>query len=178
MHTVSSLLDRLFLRLDAVWPPRVARAHCDIPCGIYDPHEAQLAALTVVRMAQMAGELQKPGSQAKPEDLEKYQTQLSRYTLVREQHADRVKNELRILWADYFTPEHVKQHPDLHEMFWKAEKAASKARQSATLQDGEALLEAVQKIAEVFWQTKGAKTQRVSSMTKAGGELLLPTSGR
>jgi nickel superoxide dismutase len=72
----------------------------------------------------------------------------------------------------------VKQHPDLHEMFWKAEKAASKARQSGALQDGEALLDAVQKIAEVFWQTKGAKTQRVSSMTKAGGELLLPTSGR
>jgi nickel superoxide dismutase len=163
---------------DALSPPVPVYAHCDIPCGIYDPHEAQLAALTVVRMAQLADELPKPGDNAKPEELDKYHTQMARYTMVREQHADRVKNELRILWGDYFTPEHVKQHPQLHEMFWNAEKLASKARQSASLADGQALLDSVQKIAEVFWQTKNAKTQRVPSMTKAGGELLLPTAGR
>ena len=115
--------------VDAVRPPHVVHAHCDIPCGIYDPHEAQIAALTVVRMTQLIGELPKPGAGAKPEDVEAYQAKLARYVAVKETHSERVKAELRILWADYFTPDHLKQYPTLHETFWSAMKAASKARQ-------------------------------------------------
>jgi nickel superoxide dismutase len=162
------LLDRLFL-------PKIAEAHCDIPCGIYDPHEAQLSALTVVRMDQLISELPKPAASAKPEEMEAYQSKLARYTLVKEQHSERCKQELRILWGDYFTADHVKQHPNLHEMFFNAMKLASKARQGTSATDAQALLGEVQKIAEVFWQTKGAKTQRVPTLTKVGGEYVLPT---
>jgi nickel superoxide dismutase len=160
--------------LDLVAPPRTVYAHCDIPCGIYDPHEAQISALTVIRMMQLIQELPKPAAGAKAEEVEIYQAKLARYMLVKEQHAERVKAELRVIWGDYFTPDHVKQHPTLHESFFKAMKAASKARQWIALADAQELLSQVQGIAEVFWQTKGAKTHRLPSMQKSGGEIVYP----
>lgn len=149
-------------------------AHCDIPCGIYDPHEAQIAALTTVRMCQLIGELPKFVPEMKPEERLAAMAKLSRYQSVKEQHAERTKAELRVLWGDYFTADHAKAHPNLHEMFFNAMKAASKVRQSTELADAQALLTQVQAIAEVFWTTKGAKTKRVPSMQKAGGELVYP----
>jgi len=160
--------------VDAVVPPHVVYAHCDIPCGIYDPHEAQIAALTVVRMTQLIGELAKPAAGAKPEDGEAYQAKLARYVAVKETHSERVKAELRILWADYFTPDHLKQYPTLHETFWTAMKAASKARQGTNPADALELSTKVQEIAELFWKSKGAKTHRVPSMQKSGGEMVYP----
>ncbi len=159
---------------DALVPPLEVHAHCDIPCGIYDPHEAQISALTVVRMMQLIGELPKPGPASKPEELEAYQAKLSRYMAVKESHSERAKSELRILWGDYFTADHAKQHPTLHEAFWKAMKQASKARQGTNLADAQELLTQVQQIAEIFWATKGAKTHRLPSMQKSGGELVYP----
>lgn len=159
---------------DAFGRTELVRAHCDIPCGIYDPHEAQIAALTVLRMDQLIGELAKPQAGAKPEEVEAFQAKLSRYTLVKEQHAERVKSELRVIWGDYFTPEHAKQHPQLHELFWNAMKLASKARQGTNVADAQALVAHVQGIAELFWKTKGAKTQKLPSMQKSGGEIVYP----
>jgi nickel superoxide dismutase len=160
--------------VDAVRPSRVVFAHCDIPCGIYDPHEAQIAALTVVRMTQLIGELPKPGAGAKPEEVEAYQAKLARYVVVKETHSERVKAELRVLWGDYFTPDHLKQYPTLHETFWTAMKAASKARQGTNPADALELSKKVQEIAEIFWKSKGAKTQRLPSMQKSGGEMVYP----
>src|SRR3972149_2717176 len=102
-------------------PAPVAHAHCDIPCGIYDPHHAQLAAHTVIRMVDLLGQLEPPGPDA---------------TLppTKEQHAEVYKSEVRILWADYFKPEHLQQFPQLHDLVWKALKAGSKARQEGNLQ--------------------------------------------
>jgi len=159
---------------DALRPPTPVFAHCDIPCGIYDPHEAQISALTVVRMMQLIGELPKPSASAKPEEIEAYDAKLSRYTAVKESHGERVKAELRILWGDYFTPDHAKQFPTLHESFWKAMKTASKTRQGTNLADAQELLGQVQAIAEMFWKSKGAQTRRQPSLQKAGGELVYP----
>lgn len=159
---------------DALSPPEPVVAHCDIPCGIYDPHEAQISALTVLRMMQLIQELPKPAAGAKPEEVEVHQAKLARYMLVKEQHAERVKSELRVIWGDYFTPDHVKQHPTLHESFFKVMKAASKARQGTSLADAQELVQQVQGIAEVFWATKGAKTTRLPSLQKSGGEIVYP----
>jgi nickel superoxide dismutase len=159
---------------DSISPPTPVYAHCDIPCGIYDPHEAQISALTVLRMMQLIQELPKPAAGAKPEEVEAHQAKLARYMLVKEQHAERVKHELRVIWGDYFTPDHVTQHPTLHESFFKVMKAASKARQGTNLADAQELVGQVQAIAEVFWQTKGAKTHRLPSMQKSGGEIVYP----
>jgi nickel superoxide dismutase len=160
--------------LDAVAPPRAVYAHCDIPCGIYDPHEAQIAALTVIRMDQLIAELPAPAMDAKPEDRAAYVSKLARYTTVKETHSERVKSEIRVIWGDFFTPDHAKQFPQVHELTWKILKQASKTRQGSNLADAQELLKLVQEFAEVFWQAKGAKTRRVPSMQKPGGELVVP----
>ncbi len=163
--------DRL---VDAVVPPRAVYAHCDIPCGIYDPHEAQIAALTVIRMDQLIAELPAPAADAKPEDRAAYTAKLARYTAVKETHSERVKSEVRVIWGDYFTPDHAKQFPQVHDLVWKILKQASKTRQGTNVADAQELLKQVQEFADVFWQTKGAKTRRVPSMQKPGGELVVP----
>jgi nickel superoxide dismutase len=160
--------------VDTVFPPKFAYAHCDIPCGIYDPHEAQISALTVVRMMQLIAELPKLNANSKPEEVESYHAKLSRYMVVKEQHTERVKAELRILWGDYFTPDHAKAHPTLQDTFWKAMKQASKARQGIALADAEELLSQTQQIAELFWKTKNVPTRRLPSNQKPGGELVYP----
>ncbi len=160
--------------LDAVLPPRAVYAHCDIPCGIYDPHEAQIAALTVIRMDQLIGELAAPAMDAKPEDRAAYISKLARYTAVKETHSERVKSEIRVIWGDFFTPDHAKQFPQVHELTWKILKQASKTRQGTNLADAQELLKLVQEFAEIFWQAKGAKSHRVPSMQKPGGEIVVP----
>jgi len=159
---------------DAVAPPTPVYAHCDIPCGIYDPHEAQIAALTVVRMDQLIGELPALAPDAKPEERATYGSRLSRYTAVKEQHAERVKHEVRVIWGDYFTADHAKQFPHAHELVWKIMKQASKCRQGTALADAQELLKLVQEFAELFWQTKGAKTRKQPSLQKSGGDLVVP----
>lgn len=169
--TYRGFVDRL---RDAVTPPRVVYAHCDIPCGIYDPHEAQISALTVLRMDQLIHELVKPAAGAKPEEVEAYSAKMARYVLVKEEHAERLKREVRIIWGDYFTPDHVKENPQIHETVFKILKSASKARQGTAIADAEALVKAVQEFSEIFWKTKGAKTKSLPSMQKSGGEIVYP----
>jgi nickel superoxide dismutase len=161
---------------DTLFPASLVYAHCDIPCGIYDPHEAQISALTVLRMTQLIAELPKPAAGAKPEETEAYHAKLSRYVSVKDIHAEKTKSELRILWGDYFTADHAKTFPTLTESFWKAMKAASKARQSTAVADAQELLGQVQGIAELFWKSKGATTRRQPSMQKSGGEIVYPVS--
>ncbi len=171
LDTVRSLFDRVS---DALRAPRVVYAHCDIPCGIYDPHEAQIAALTTIRMDQLIAELPPPPADAKAEERAAYSSKLARYTAVKEQHAERVKHEVRVIWADYFTADHAKQYPHLHELTVKILKQASKVRQGTHLADAQELLSSVQEFAELFWKTKGATTKRQPSLQKSGGELVVP----
>ena len=161
---------------DAAFPPKPAYAHCDIPCGIYDPHEAQIAALTVLRMDQLIGELAAPAADAKPEERSAYVSKLGRYTVVKEQHAEKVKHEIRVIWGDYVTPDHAKQFPQFPELTFRILKQASKARQGTALADAQELVKLVQEFAELFWKTKGAKTRRQPSLQKSGGELVLPAA--
>jgi nickel superoxide dismutase len=165
------LWDRL---VDVVNPPRAVYAHCDIPCGIYDPIDAQLGALTVLRMDQLIGELVAPAKDARPPEQAAYVSKLARYSLVKEQHAERVKNEVRVIWGDFFTPDHAKKFPQVHELTWKIMKQASKARQGTDLADAQELVKLVQEFSEIFWQAKGAKPGRVPSNQKSGGELVVP----
>ena len=166
----------MHVRWKRVWQfvARRVHAHCDIPCGIYDLHGAQLSVLTVMRMNQLVAELPKPGPQMTPEEREAYIHKLARYTAVKEEHAEQCKRELRVIWGDYFTPEHLQKFPELHSLFWQAMKLASKVRQTVDPSSTQELLASVQKIAEIFWKTKGAEVRRQPSMQKPGGELLYP----
>lgn len=142
----------IFKALDRISPAKIAYAHCDIPCGIYDPHHAQMAAQTIIRMNMLIKELPDPTHEQKQEWHHKF----TRYTAVKEQHAEIVKHEVRIIWGDFFKPEHVAKFPETHELVWKIMKLASKARQEVNLQASEELLDSVNKFAEMFWKAKGA----------------------
>lgn len=168
VHSVLKFLDKLL-------PAKIAYAHCDIPCGIYDPHIAQMAAHTVIRMVNLINELPKLTPDTTPEQRQEVIHKLDRYTAVKEEHAELCKKEIRILWGDYFKPEHVEKYPELHELVWKVMKLASKARQEVNLQASQELLETVNKIADVFWKTKGLETTGVkATFYPTGNETVYP----
>ncbi|HEV7664538.1 MAG TPA: superoxide dismutase, Ni [Chloroflexota bacterium] len=178
MHALGkspSLVDRVFEAFDRAAPPSIAYAHCDIPCGIYDPHAAQIGALTVIRMVQLIQALQKPAEGASKEEWDLYTMQISRYAAVKEEHAKIVEHEIVILWTDYFKPEHVEKHGNLHDVVWKTAKLTSTVKQQINMDAAQQLLAGVQQIAEIFWDTKGVKTRRAPANQGAvGGELVYP----
>jgi nickel superoxide dismutase len=171
---IDSLISGALRAADYLSPPAVAEAHCDIPCGIYDPHLMQVAALTVVRMNQLIDALELPAEGKSKADQAKYHNSLSRYITVKEEHSELVKREVRIIWGDYFKPEHLEKYPDLHDVVWGILKLAGKTRQEANLQFAQDLLAQTQKFAEMFWDSKGTKTKRVPSGQAMGGELVVP----
>ena len=65
------------------------------------------------------------------------------------------KHELRIIWGDYFKPEHLEKYPDLHEVFWNAAKLASTCKQTVSSESATDLVNSVDKIATIFWESKG-----------------------
>jgi nickel superoxide dismutase len=164
-------LVRLFISL---MPVHTAYAHCDIPCGIYDPHTAQVAAHTVIRMTGMLNDLEASSDNAPFEERKKIIHQVARLTKVKEEHAELLKHEVRVIWGDYFKPEHLKDYPDLHEKVFSIMKLASKARQSIDMESAQKLLTAVQEFAEIFWKTKNRETVRVPSGYPTEGEIVLP----
>ncbi len=170
-----SLLSRVLRAVDQVSPPAVAEAHCDIPCGIYDPHLMQIAALTVVRMNQLIDGLELPADAKNKADQAKYHNSLSRYVTVKEEHAELVKREARVIWGDYFKPEHVEKHPDLHATVWNIMKLAGKNRQEVNAAAADELLAATHRFAEIFWDTKGVKCSKQPSRQAVGGEIVLPS---
>ena len=173
--TSPSLVDRVFEAFDRVAPPSIAHAHCDIPCGIYDPHAAQIAALTVVRMVQLIQGLAKPGDGGSKEEWDTYTMQISRYSAVKEEHARICEHEIVILWTDYFKPEHLDKHPNLHDVVWKTAKLTSTVKQQINMDAAQQLLAGTHQIAEIFWDTKGVKTRRQPANQGAvGGELVYP----
>ena len=126
------------------------QAHCDVPCGIYDPISAKIAAQTGLKMAVRleAADLSQGGDISVPNSV-------ARYIAVKEEHAQGVKSELNILWSDYFKPEHLADHPNLHELFWNANKLAGANKQGVSSSSAKELVEAVDEIAKIFWATKG-----------------------
>jgi nickel superoxide dismutase len=163
---------KLLRIIDSIFKPSIAYAHCDVPCGIYDPHEVQMSAHTVIRMTSMLSDLKLDSE--KVEDRKKFVHQVSRLTKVKEEHAELVKHQIRIIWGDYFKPEHLEKYKDLHNLVFKIMKSASKVKQEINLEAAQELLASVQKFAEIFWETKGRETVRVKSGYPTDGEIVLP----
>ena len=163
------------LRLvDKVFPSQTVFAHCDVPCGIYDPHQAQMAAHTVLRMTNMIDELQASSPEPPFEERKRIISQISRLTKVKEEHAELVKHEIRVIWGDYFKDEHLKQHKAIHQLVFKIMKQASVVRQNVDIKAANELLRMVQMFAEIFWETKGRKVQKVKSGYPTEGVIVLP----
>ena len=137
MRLISSLLTLT----DRLLPPAIVSAHCDLPCGVYNPVQALVEAESVKACQ------------------EKYQGNddhdfRTRALLIKEERADLVKHHLWVLWTDYFKPEHLEKHPTLHDTFWKATKLAGDSKKSVDPAQGQQLIDAIKEIDEIFWATK------------------------
>ncbi len=130
-----TMLSKLFA------PTRTVHAHCDLPCGVYDPAQARIEAESVKACQQKYQDSDDPVFR-------------ERAVAIKEERADLVKHHLWVLWTDYFKPEHLAAHPELHELFWKATKAAGESKKSLDPAQGQQLLDAIADIDKVFWDTK------------------------
>jgi nickel superoxide dismutase len=115
-------------------------AHCDLPCGVYDPAQAKIEAESVLEILKKYPSL---------DDHNK-----TRAIIIKEERAELVKHHLMVLWADYFKPEHLEKYSDLHNMFWMAIKQASNCKHHLDIGEGEKLVDQVEAIAKIFWETK------------------------
>ena len=117
-------------------------AHCDLPCGVYDPAQAKIEAQSVKaimdKMASMEGD------------------DRVRALIIKEERAELVKRHLWVLWTDYFKPAHLEAFPQIHELFWSATKQAGECKHHADPAEGQKLLDMIDEIAEIFWATKKA----------------------
>ena len=137
------MISRLLAALDRISPPTTVSAHCDVPCGVYDPAQARIEAESVKAIQ------------------EKYQGSddpvfKDRCIFIKEERADLVKHHLWVLWTDYFKPNHLEAYPDLHDKFWKATKLAGDSKRSLDPAQGQQLLDAIDEIGKIFWETKNA----------------------
>jgi nickel superoxide dismutase len=132
-------------------PSRVVHAHCDLPCGVYDPAQARIEAESVQKIQEKYNDAE---NQKKPsETVEDFK---SRALLIKEERADLVKHHLWVLWTDYFKPNHVEQHPQLHELFWNATKEAAESKKSTDPKQGQKVLDLIDEIDGIFKETKKA----------------------
>jgi nickel superoxide dismutase len=160
----------LVKKLDKVIGFEEAKAHCDVPCGIYDPITAQIAALTVVRMMDLMEGLDTGGEV--PNKV--YQNSMSRYVEVKEEHAEKAKHEIRVIWGDFIKPAHVEKYPDLNAITHKIMQLGSKSRQTADREAGVALVEAINDFAEIFWAIKGVATKKAKAPYAPALEIVYP----
>lgn len=138
-----------------ILPTVTAQAHCDIPCAIYEPTPAKIAAMTVLRMVLQIKELKLPEDPNDALARAQYVSMLSRRITVKEEHAQLCKKELLILWTDFFKQEHVEKFPQLHDLFWKAAKLCSKNKQEVNEDAARELVASVDEIAKIFYEVKG-----------------------
>ena len=139
----------MFRLSDVLAPKTTVRAHCDLPCGVYDPEQARIEAESCYKI------------------IEKYAANedaafRTRAIAIKEERAELVKHHLDVLWHDYFKPEHVEKVPNLHDLFWKATKAASKVKASVDPADGQALLDLIDEVDAAWKATGGAEKTRVA----------------
>ncbi|HET7846910.1 MAG TPA: superoxide dismutase, Ni [Acidimicrobiia bacterium] len=122
----------------------VAHAHCDLFCGVYDPAQAKIEAMSVLKIAE---------KYASSDD----EVFKARAITLKEERAEDVKHHLMVLWADFFTAEHREQFPNLDDLFWRAIHQAGDAKKSVDPEDGKKLIALIDEIADIFWQTEKAK---------------------
>lgn len=144
LHTLLSKVDGI-VKFDSV------SAHCDVPCGIYDTTPAQIYALSVLRFCKQATEL---------DDSQEHQAKLVRLVNEKEIHAEKVKQEIRVIWGDYFKGDLLTKYADIHEQAHNIMLAGSACKQTLSVENAEKLVDLVNKFAETFWDSKGVETYR------------------
>lgn len=162
----------LSLFFDKLLREKTIFAHCDIPCGIYDPHNMQMAAHTVIRMNQLIQEVSVSSPEPPFEERKKIISEVSRLTHVKEEHGHLAEEELGTLQNDYFKEEHYAKFANLRELLEKATKLSIGVRQNIDMEAAKELLETVLQISEIFYKTKNVTPVRVKSVYPTEGEIV------
>lgn len=131
-----------------------AEAHCDGPCGVYDPASARIAAEAVQSMTNKMLGLTCPETND-GQAMASYLNTMSRYAAIKEEEAQKCKDELLVLWTDFFKPQHLESIPNLHDTFWQAAKLCSACKAEVSEQHAQELMDAVEAIHNMFWSAKG-----------------------
>ena len=150
------MLFSLVRALDSQMDLPSASAHCDIPCKIYDPAVAQIAALSVVRLMDIMAEA---AGGSDPTSLAARNT-VARCVMRKEEEAEKVKHEIRIIWGDYIKAPQKEAFPEIDDLTHQIMLKASACKQGVSRADGEALVELVNRFAEIFWRSKDIETAR------------------
>ena len=150
---------------------REVKAHCDIPCAVYDPAVSQYAALSVVRFLDLIAEM--PNNLDSKKDL----AHLSRLVQQKEEHAIEVKDAVRTIWGDYFKQPHMEKYPEIHDLAHSIMMTASKCKQEIERQNGIDLIEKVNRFAEIFWATKDVSTEIKKSLNPPHMQMVVPILG-
>ena len=129
------LLDRLLT------PATVVSAHCDLPCGVYDPAQARIDATSVKACMEKYAASDDPDFK-------------TRSIIIKEQMCEQVKHHLWVLWTDYFKPEHAERFPNLHQLFWDATKSAGACKKTNDVAEADKLLGLIDEVARVFAESK------------------------
>ena len=164
------MIYKIFQSLDEMFTFGQVKAHCDVPCGIYDPSTAQIAALTVVRMIDLMADLEGKGGDKNTA----YQNSMARYIAVKEEHAEKAKHDVRVIWGDYIKAQHIEKHPGVHDLVHKIMQFGSKSRQTTDREAAIQFVEAINQFAEIFWDTKGISTKRAKAPYAPALELVYP----
>lgn len=129
------------MKLPSFLPITTVYAHCDLPCGVYDPAQARIEAASIYGVI-------------KKSDASTDAAFKTRALMITEDRAEAVKHHLWVLWTDYFKPEHLEKFPTLHDVFWKATKAAGEVKHAATLTNAQALLDCIDEVGAIFEASK------------------------
>jgi len=129
-------------------------AHCDAPCGVYDPSQARVEAESVLQLTKKILDLKIPDGGDQTASTA-YQNTLTRFIAIKEERADLAKHHVLVLWTDYFKPQHLEKYPELRDLFWKTAKLCSAVKQEVSLQHAQELMDNIKRVHEIFWETKG-----------------------
>ena len=130
-----------------------AEAHCDGPCGVYDPASARIAGEAVQSMTNKMLTLAENHSNDCCSAA--YINTMSRYAAIKEEEAQKCKDELLVLWTDFFKPQHLESIPNLHDTFWQAAKLCSACKVEVSAEHAQELMDAIENIHNMFWNVKG-----------------------
>jgi nickel superoxide dismutase len=133
----------VIMKLARLLPATTVYAHCDLPCGVYDPAQARIEAESVLAITKKMSDNTDPDFR-------------TRALIIKEERAELVKRHLWVLWTDYFKPEHLEKHPNLHDLFWRATKQAGESKHHHDPGTAQKTLDLIAEIADIFAATKKA----------------------
>jgi nickel superoxide dismutase len=136
-----SLLSRVLTFADRVSAPHPVHAHCDLPCGVYNPLQARIEAESVKACMEKFHGSDDPDFKV-------------RSIAIKEDRAELVKHHLWVLWTDYFKPDHLAKVPDLHDLFWRATKKAGESKKTNDPAVGQELIDLCDEVGKAFAATK------------------------